>query len=88
MDFHSKLNTMRYLNFSTDSEITLIAKSEHVIDATPAKAIEEAIKFVKEHKLKSVDLYYDGFTMHIDSDVNIRELVSELYNWRSTKTAP
>lgn len=88
MDFHFKSNTMRYLNFSKDSEIILEANFQCPTVTTPAKAINEAIQFVKENGLKSVDLNYGGFTMYIDPDVEIKQLVSEFYHWRSIQTAP
>ena len=56
---------MRYSKISPDSDITLRSESGN----TPDKAINEAIEFVKEHGLKSVDLNYGGFTMYIDPDV-------------------
>lgn len=72
---------MRYSKISPDSDITLRSESGN----TPDKAINEAIEFVKEHGLKSVDLNYGGFTMYIDPDVDIKQLVSEFYNWRTLK---
>ena len=77
---------MRYSKISPDSDISL--KAEIRSGNTPAKAINEAIEFVKEHGLNSVDLNYSGFTMYINPDVDIKQLVSEFYHWRSIQTAP
>jgi F0F1-type ATP synthase gamma subunit len=71
---------MRYNKISTDSYITL--RSEIRTGNSPAKAINEAIEFVKEHELDNIDLVYDGFTMYIDSEVDVKKLVSEFYHWR------
>jgi len=77
---------MRYSKISPDSDIVL--KSVIRSGNTPTKAINEAIEFVKEHGLKSLDLNYGGFTMYIDSEVDIKQLVSEFSHWRSIQTAP
>lgn len=71
---------MRYFKISPNSDISLnsVIRSGN----TPEKAIKEAIEFVKEHGLNSVDLNYGGFTMCIDSEVNVNELVLEFYHWK------
>jgi hypothetical protein len=77
---------MRYSKISPDSDITLIS----VIRSgnTPAKAINEAKDFLKEHGLSGLVLIYGGFTMYIDSEIDVNELVSEFYHWRGIQTAP
>lgn len=77
---------MQHLKFSPDSEIIL--EATNITDTTPSMAIQEAIQFVKEQNLECVDLYYDGFLMSIESDTNLKQLVSEYDQWRSIQTAP
>lgn len=72
---------MRHLKFSNDSEIILEATNEP--GTTPAKAINEAIDFVKIQELKSVDLKYGGYTMLIEPTVNVSEMVAEYRYWQS-----
>jgi len=74
---------MRYSKISSNSFIEL--KSVIRSGNTPAKAINEAIEFVKEHNLEYLTLNYGGFSMAIDAETDIKQLVSEFNYWRDMK---
>jgi hypothetical protein len=71
---------MRYSKISPESWIVL--KSEIRSGNTPAKAINEEIEFVKEHGLEYVTLDYGGFTMSIDAESDIKQLLGDFCHWR------
>jgi len=70
---------MRHLKFNKDSAITLEATTAS--GTTPAKAIQEAIEFVRLQGLESVDLIYHGFTMLIEPTTSLNRLLSEYLEW-------
>jgi len=76
---------MQHLKFSSDSEIILEATNK--TGTTPEEVIHEAIQFVKEHNLESVDLRYGEFLMAIEPDTSLNELISEYINWRKLQVS-
>jgi len=77
---------MQFFEFSPLSKIYLNGKSTS--DNTPEKCIKEAIEFVKEHNIQSLELYYDGFQMLIEPSTDLKELVSEFIRWQNRQTIP
>lgn len=71
---------MRYSKITAESFIAL--KAETRSGNTPAKAINEAIEFVKEHGLEYVTLDYGGFIMSIDAESDMKQLLGEFCHWR------
>lgn len=73
---------MNYITFDSNQEIDLIPKK----GATPTQAIHSSIEFCKEHGLFGCSLEYNGFTMYIDKESDLKQLVSEYNYWLSLQT--
>lgn len=58
-------------------EIDLLPKE----GATPTQAIQSAIEFCKENNLFGCTLEYKGFTMYIDKESDLKQLVNEYSEW-------
>lgn len=67
-----------------DGLIRLI-KKESVDKTTPAKAINEAIKFCKENNLTECELSYDGFLFYINQDSDLKRKVEIYYRSKGLK---
>ena len=72
---------MRYICLEKNQEIDLLAKE----NATPTQAIHSAIEFCKENNLASCTLEYKGFTIFVDKESDLKELVNEYSEWAEYK---
>ncbi len=68
---------MDYIKLEQNQEVHLLPRS----GATPTQAIHGAMLFCSENNLIGCTLYYKGFTMYIDKESNLKNLVSEYSDW-------
>ena len=73
---------MNYIEIEKDQQINLVAKK----GATPTQAIYTAIEFCKEHGIIGTTIDYNGFTMYVDSESDLNQLVNEYSYWLSLQT--
>ena len=73
---------MNYIEIAEKQEIDLVPKK----GATPTQAINACIEFCKEHGIIGTTIDYNGFTMYVDSESDLNQLVTEYTYWLSLQT--
>jgi len=68
---------MKHIILKPQQEIELIAKE----NSTIMQAVVSSIEFIKKHNLKASWLYFQDYTILIDKDSNINQIVSDYNNY-------